>query len=537
MKKTFETILFAVLGLVYVLFSLFIIWYLINLIVFNMGEGIISLYIVLGLCVVELAFGFFSLNALTKRFTTYESKLNQSEKERFDTLFQEVKTKAKRSDVKLILFNDAKNEFLGSPALALQSSKSYIGLSEAIKKEDDEVIKGLVAHEMYHIISNFNIIYFYINILSFVFSLIFLVLLQAFQGLMRLLHKYKKHTFLYIIFLILYILVVGLLLIIRLPYNILIAPLNRYEERQADKFACSLGYAEGLRYGLFKVTKDSKVTKKHVFYWIMPIHPIVDLRLDAMHKARGEKYDSSFFIIKDKLFYSTSEAEEILIPGCVTEIAPQRIMHHTNKVVKIDFNKTEVIGADSFRNCVALKEVVFKIVEVVKQNAFFNCFKLESLTLSSNLKRIEDNAFLNAKFLKQSKEGFVVIDSWALACNAPNAQYLEIPKDVLCMQDDVFKHTRGVEYINILNPDFNYKEKLFTMPKLKFIIWETTQDTSDSNYQIVNSLEQFKGYMMDLIIFKNQESMYLEKIKESNTYEEVIAYYNEDLKSPVLTLN
>ena len=87
------------------------------------------------------------------------------------------------------MFNDSKGDFLGSPALALQTSKSYIGLAEDVRVEHDEVIKGLIAHEMYHIISNFNIIYFFINILTMPLSFLFLLLLESYWVLVKALGK------------------------------------------------------------------------------------------------------------------------------------------------------------------------------------------------------------------------------------------------------------------------------------------------------------------------------------------------------------
>lgn len=536
MKKKLETLVFVVLGMVYVIFSWIVIWYLINLIFFNFENALVSIYIVLGVSLIALIFGVFSLKALTKKFLSYSSKLKEPEIERLNNLFTEVAAKSARKNVKLLLFNDTKNEFLGSPALALQTSKSYIGISEVVRREDDEVIKGLIAHEMYHIISNFNFVYFFVNILSMVFSIIFLVLLQIFQSIMKVLNRKKLNSIIYVILYIFYIITAVLLLIIRLPYNILIAPLNRYEEKQADKFACSLGYAEGLRYGLFKTTKDAKITIKHIFYWILPIHPLVDQRLDRIYELSEKTYGKEFYIINDQLYYIETDNERIIIPDNAVKIANNKILKHTNKVKYIDFNNVIEVSSNAFRNSHSLEEVDLSNVQIIKQYAFLNCSKLGKVIISNSLVEIEESAFKDTLITKDKEIDFIKLNNWAIACNIKNPKYLEIPTDITNIQNNLFRTFTKLEFIRILNLNFKLKEEYFVLPRLKAIIWETKENLDNVGLRIIKSLDEFKKYIVEeLKILELSEEEILE-INRIDNYKGMIDKYNDCILRKDLSL-
>ncbi|MGI6710309.1 MAG: leucine-rich repeat protein [Bacilli bacterium] len=523
MKKIYETILFMIFGIIYIAFCFVLIWYLINLIFFNLNKGLISFLIVLFISSISLIIGFISIKKLTKRFVDYKTKLNQEDKERLFTLFEEVKEKSKKKNVKLLLFNDSKGDFLGSPALALQTSKSYIGLAEDVRVEHDEVIKGLIAHEMYHIISNFNIIYFFINILTMPLSFLFLLLLESYWVLVKALGK-KHNTIIYICLYFIYLLTVILLLIVRLPYNILIAPLNRYEERQADKFACSLGYAEGLRYGLYKTTKNSKITIKNIFYWILPIHPLVDNRLSKIYELSKKEYDKEFYIINDELLFIEKEVENLKIPNNVLKVSCSNVLNYNAKVKTIDFNNVRKIKASAFRNIHSLEKITLENVETVEQYAFFNCLNLKEVKISKVLNEIGENAFLNTVLTKNKEISFITLDNWAIACNLKNPKYLEIPNNISNLQNKLFLRFNNLEFVRILNPKFKFKEKDFNFSNLKAIIWENSEI---ENIKIIKSLDELKIFLLEDLKTIELDDEKIKEFNELSSFQELIdKYYN-----------
>lgn len=547
-KKILKNILTVILGSTYVFLYYLLLYYLLTFFI----DKNIAILISLSIFIVFLIISFTAPSALKTSLSADDDKCPN--KDKLLSLFEEVKNEAVVYDkalakTKCYVYAQSSpisNLTLGSPAASIKGS-IYI-TNNSLGKYDEYELKAIIAHELYHSTSLFVRFIEKVEICCFILKALFYMFLFPFNFFASILKKKKskKKRLINVVFAFLASIFGLIAFLIRLPYNLLVAPMNIWEENSADDFSIKLGYGDGIKH-VFKNNKRGFTKFFEMAFF--PIHLSDKARRIRINKLIG--YDDKYidYHFNGDVFNEyCGNSESITIPDFIKVIGNGKSKTINSSVKKITLSSS-VINNLAFLNSNIEEVTVLQDISYIGERAFSNCFNLKEVSsfkikprennfssfenIDENHMYISDNAFSNCPNL--NIEGFLL--------KAEASPFMEI--------DD------GYKFISNLFSSSNKVTKILFIPASVIYCYPLDVDyviTTNKNIlsckgKIVSSKQELisdilNNPLKDLAYFSKKDYEELESILTLDlSYEDITSYYIKylnilkEMKNSLMTID
>ena len=232
--------------------------------------------------------------------------------------------------------------------------------------------------------------------------------------------------------------------------------------------------------------------------------------------------------ISASLFRNCTALKSVTLPITLTEIG-NSMFENCSSLINVNFpsdNQIETIGADAFKNCALLSEVILpEKLRLIEARAFQNCTSLSEIILPENLEKIVSQAFEDCTNLTD-------ITIYDKVTSIPTSAFKNIPKEQLTIHGiagsyaNTFATTNGYAFEVVqtgddlittylqakideakgLDPALYTKESyanlLTAIAHAEQVLEEATEQT-----QIDNEIAALQGVIdeLDPVVFRYQE--------------------------------
>ena len=139
------------------------------------------------------------------------------------------------------------------------------------------------------------------------------------------------------------------------------------------------------------------------------------------------------------------------IPKSVSVIEDEAFVGNSGFIDKLDLSSVSSIGADAFRACVNIGEIIFSDkLESISEGCFSACNAIENITLPNSILKIESRAFSYCNSLNSIKwsENLEVIGSHAFS-NCTSLKNITLPDSVLRIEEESFSNCNSLNGIKL----------------------------------------------------------------------------------------
>ena len=166
--------------------------------------------------------------------------------------------------------------------------------------------------------------------------------------------------------------------------------------------------------------------------------------------------NKDFKIVNGNLLEFVSYGTAITIPENVIKINDETFKKYTycKKIESITLsNNLKVIGNRAFMNLSKLRRIEFpNSLETIGEEAFAKCLKIDSLSFGNNVKEIKDKAFYELKNLKEvSLPNSLTKLSKGIFSNCIALKRVELPKGIRVINEEAFANCEVLSSINLDN--------------------------------------------------------------------------------------
>lgn len=164
----------------------------------------------------------------------------------------------------------------------------------------------------------------------------------------------------------------------------------------------------------------------------------------TMEYMRGVKkviIPNGFTSLSAYAFDGCRTLTEISLPDTLTSIETSAFANCALREIVVPNSVTDM-GSYTFYGCKQLQSASFgEGLTAIGFNVFLECKNLSNIHLGSNIANIGANSFIDTAFYRDNanwKNGMLFIDKYLVGVSK-EAQYIEIPADTICIQDNVFE--------------------------------------------------------------------------------------------------